>query len=310
MLRSPVMIRSMHGWVFNIQRFSLHDGPGIRTTVFLKGCPLRCAWCHNPEGLESGPQIRLTLNLCTRCGRCAAVCEHGGHEVTAETHRLRLADCVRCGRCAEACLIGALEMVGKRMSAEDVLAVVRRDVPFYEQSGGGMTLSGGEPLVQFAFSRALLRAAKAEGMHTAIETSALAPWPRLTALAPLLDLWLVDLKHTDPTRHRALTGAPNRRILSNIRRMTDAGWPLILRVPWVPQRNAEPGLLDGLLAFLRSLPNPPPVEFMPYHRLGLGKWAALGGESTMPGDIPAADRAEIEPWAERLRGAGIDVKLD
>jgi pyruvate formate lyase activating enzyme len=299
----------MRGWVFNIQRFSLHDGPGIRTTVFLKGCPLRCAWCHNPEGLEAGTQVRLTLNLCTRCGRCAAACEHGGHEVTAETHRLRLDDCVRCGRCADACLIGALEMVGSRMSAEDVLSVVRRDVPFYEQSGGGMTLSGGEPLAQFAFSRALLAAAKSEGMHTAIETSVAAPWPRLASLAPLLDLWLVDLKHIDSARHRALTGVPNRRILANIRRMVGEGWPLILRIPWVPRHNAEPAFLESLLAFLHSLDARPPVEFMPYHRLGLGKWAALGGESLMSEEIPAAERADIEPWAERLRETGIDVKI-
>jgi len=299
----------MHGWVFNIQRFSLHDGPGIRTTVFLKGCPLRCAWCHNPEGLEQQAQVRLTLNLCARCGRCAAACEHDGHEITAEAHWLHLAGCVRCGRCVDACPYGALEMVGERMSAEEVLAVVRRDEPFYRQSGGGMTLSGGEPLAQFAFSRALLQAAKVERMHAAIETSALAPWPRLVALAPLLDLWLVDLKHTDSTRHRALTSVPNRRILANIRRMAGAGWPLLLRVPWVPRHNAEPEFLAGLLAFLRSLDNPPPLEFMPYHRLGLGKWAALGSESTMPEDIPAADRADIEPWAEQLRDAGVDVKI-
>jgi len=299
----------MHGWVFNIQRFSLHDGPGIRTTVFLKGCPLRCAWCHNPEGLEGRAQVRLTLNLCARCGRCAAACENGGHEVTADGHSLHLAACISCGRCVDACPYGALEMVGKRMSAEEVLAVVRRDVPFYQQSGGGITLSGGEPLAQFAFSRLLLQAAKTEGMHAAIETSALAPWPRLAALAPLLDLWLVDLKHTDSTSHRALTGVPNRRILANIRRMAGAGWPLLLRVPWVPRHNAESAFLDGLTAFLRSLDNPPPLEFMPYHRLGLGKWAALGGESTIPEDIPAADRADIEPWAVRLRDAGVDVKI-
>ena len=300
---------STQGWVFNIQRFSLHDGPGIRTTVFLKGCPLRCQWCHNPEGLETEPQVRLTLNLCSRCGRCAAACAHGGHEVTADGHQLHLAECVRCGKCAEACLIGALEVVGKRMTVEEVLGVVRRDLPFYEQSNGGMTLSGGEPLAQYAFSRALLQAAKAEGMHTAVETSALIPWPRLAALAPLTDLWLVDLKHTDDARHRLFTGVPNRRILANICRMVDAGWPLVLRIPWVPQRNAEPAFLAGLTDFLRALPTPPPVEFMPYHRLGQGKWTSLGGDSTMPDDIPAAERTEIEPWAEALRAVGVEVKI-
>lgn len=297
------------GWVFNIQRFSLHDGPGIRTTVFLKGCPLRCEWCHNPEGLEQRPQVRLTYSLCTRCGRCVASCEQGGHTVTESGHELNLSPCTRCGRCVDACVGGALEMVGKAMTVEDVLAVVRRDIPFYEQSGGGMTLSGGEPLAQFAFTRELLQTAKAEGLHTAIETTTEAPWSKLQALAPLLDLWLVDLKHTDDARHRALTGVSNHRILANIRRMAAARWPMQLRIPWVPQRNAEPAFLDGLSAFVRELSVPPPVEFMPYHRLGQGKWAALGGETTIPEDIPAATREEIEPWAERLRGEGLTVTV-
>jgi pyruvate formate lyase activating enzyme len=300
---------SISGAVFNIQRSSLHDGPGIRTTVFLKGCPLRCQWCHNPEGLTAEPQVRLTLNLCSKCGRCTVACEHGGHEVSPDGHLLHLADCIRCGRCVKACVVGALEIVGKQMTVEDVLGVVRRDQPFYEQSGGGMTLSGGEPLAQFPFSQALLQAAKAEGMHTAIETTALAPWPRLVALAPLIDTWLVDLKHTDDARHRVLTGVPNRRILANIRRMVEAGWPVTLRIPWVPQRNAEDAFLNGLLDFLKSLPTMPPVEFMPYHRLGQGKWTSLGGDATMPDDIPAANREEIEPWAERLRACGVDVKI-
>lgn len=297
------------GWVFNIQRFSLHDGPGIRTTVFLKGCPLRCQWCHNPEGLEALPQIRVTVNLCTRCGRCAAACELGGHEVSADAHLLHLEPCTRCGKCVEACVVGAVEMVGKRMTVEDVLAVVRRDIPFYEQSHGGMTLSGGEPLAQFAFSKELLATAKAEGMHTAIETSALAAWERMEEIAPLVDLFLVDLKHTDDARHRALTGVSNERILANITRMCELRWPLVLRIPWVPTRNAEESFLAGLRAFFTSLPTPPPLEFMPYHRLGLGKWTALGGITTMPEDIPAATADEITPWADALRAEGYEVKI-
>jgi pyruvate formate lyase activating enzyme len=300
---------SVNGQVFNIQRFSLHDGPGIRTTVFLKGCPLRCVWCHNPEGLEQEPQVRVTFNLCGRCGRCAAACHLGGHEVTAEEHNLHLAPCDRCGACVEACPAGAIEMVGKQMSTEDVLAVVRRDIPFYQNSGGGMTLSGGEPLQQYRFSRTMLETAKAEGMHTAIETTALFSWERLAALAPSVDLWLVDLKHTDNARHKALTGVPNRRILANIRRMVEAGWTILLRIPWVPTMNAEPLFLDGLHAFLAEFPTPPAVEFLPYHRLGIGKWAALGGCSPIEAEIPAAEKADIEPWAERLRGVGVEVKI-
>ncbi len=297
------------GWVFNIQRFSLHDGPGIRTTVFVKGCPLSCVWCHNPEGLVSTPQVRLTTNLCVHCGRCVAVCAPGGHAVDAEAHTLRLEDCTRCGACVTACPAGALEMVGRSMSVEDVLAVVRRDIPFYDTSGGGMTISGGEPLAQFDFTHALLTAAKAEGLRTAMESALLTPWERLQALAPLLDTWLVDLKHTDDARHRTLTGVPNTLILANLRRMIEAGWPLTVRIPWVPTLNAEPAFLDGLLSFLPAFPTPPPVEFMPYHRLGLSKWPALGGTSRIDAEIPAADRAEIEPWAACLREAGITVKI-
>ncbi|MEI6513164.1 MAG: glycyl-radical enzyme activating protein [bacterium] len=299
---------SSEGWVFDIQRFSLDDGPGIRTTVFLKGCPLRCQWCHNPEGLERRPQVRLTVNLCAHCGRCVTACDHGGHVVSADTHELFLEDCVRCGKCVDACLTGALEKIGKKMTVEDVMAIVRRDIPFYEQSGGGLTLSGGEPMSQYDFTKEIYEVAKAEGMNTAIETSALCPWEQLEELRPLLDLYQVDLKHTDNERHKELTGVPNDKILANITRMIEAGWPLIIRVPWIPTKNAEQGLLDGLEAFLTQFPNPPPVELMLYHRLGNSKWLAQGGEPTMADDIPAATKEDVAPWIERLTAKGISVK--
>lgn len=292
------------GWVFDIQRFSLHDGPGIRTTVFLKGCPLRCAWCHNPEGWETRPQIRLSLALCAHCGRCAEACERGCHRVTAQDHALMLDDCARCGRCVAACPSGALEMVGSRMTADAVMAVVRRDAPFYATSGGGMTLSGGEPLAQPAFALALLRQARAERMHTVVETAAWAAWETLVRVAKVTDLFLVDLKHTDSARHEAVTGVRAERLHRNVSRMSEAGWPMRLRVPWVPTQNAEPAFLEGLVSFLRSLAVPPPVELMPYHRLGAGKWAALGRAAPMPADVPAATEADVQPWLERLRAEG------
>lgn len=296
-----------HGLLFNIQRFSLHDGPGIRTTVFMKGCPLRCLWCHNPEGLTASPQVRLSANLCTRCGRCAAACALGGHELNETAHTLHLTSCCRCGQCVAACYAGALELVGSSMTVEEVLAVVRRDLPFYEQSGGGLTLSGGEPLAQFAFTRALLAAAKAEALHTAMETSAFAPWEQLAELAPLLDLWLVDVKHTDEARHRELTGVSNARILENIRRITASGWPVLVRIPWVPGVNTDDVFLTGLRAFLATLAQSPKVEFMPYHRLGQGKWQALGGLSPLPDAIPAAVAEDIAPWVAALRADGVHV---
>ncbi len=301
------------GWVFNIQRFSIHDGPGIRTTVFMKGCPLRCQWCHNPEGLERRAQIRLAPTLCSRCGRCAEVCEHGGHAVTAEAHTLLPDNCAACGECVDACPNGALELVGKRMTVEQVLAVVRRDVPFYEQSHGGMTLSGGEPLAQPDFTMALLSAARAEGIHNVIETCAYTRWERIEAILGLVDHWLVDVKHMDDERHRALTGVSNAQILSNIRRLASFAPGMTIRVPWVPERNAEPEFLEALIPFVRSLSDARPdrepitVEIMPYHRLGLGKWESLGKPATMPADLPAAALDDVQPWLDRLREAGIEA---
>jgi pyruvate formate lyase activating enzyme len=297
------------GWIFNIQRFSLHDGPGIRTTVFCKGCPLRCLWCHNPEGLEQPAQVRLSANLCLHCGRCAGACDLGGHAVSPDAHTLHLAACTRCGQCVQACLAGALELVGRQMTVEEVLAVVRRDRPFYEQSGGGMTLSGGEPLAQFSFTQALLTAARAEAIATALETSAFAPWSHLEALQPLVDLWLVDLKHTDEGRHRTLTGVSNVRILENIRRMAAARWPLIVRIPWIPTQNADPTFLEGLATFLTSLATPPSVEFMLYHRLGTSKWEALGGTGPMAPDVPAATPDDVAPWLAHLQALGVTVTV-
>lgn len=298
---------SDRGWIFNIQRFSLHDGPGIRTTVFLKGCPLRCQWCHNPEGQQRRPQIRLAINLCARCRRCAQACEHEVHRVTPDAHTLNPANCLLCGKCVEACPAGALEMVGRRMSVAEVLAAVRRDIPFYDHCGG-MTLSGGEPLAQLAFSRTLLQQAKAEDIHTVLDTSAFAPWRHLEALAPLVDLFLVDVKHTDDARHRALTGVSNRRILANIRRMVQAGFPLVLRIPWVPTLNADDDFLRGFQSFLASLATVPPVEFIPYHPLGASKRASLG-ESSAPEEIPSVSNEQIEPLAAILRAMGVSANV-
>ena len=283
--------------------------------MFLKGCPLRCQWCHNPEGLVRRPQIRLAPTLCTRCGRCAEVCEHEGHAVTADAHKLLPDNCVACGECVDACPNGALELVGKPMTVEEVLAVVRRDVPFYEQSQGGMTLSGGEPLAQPDFTAALLQAARAEGIHNVIETCAYAKWERIEAIVGLVDHWLVDVKHMDPERHRALTGVTNNQILANVRRLAGVAPGMTIRVPWVPERNAEPGFLEALIPFVRALNegraalNPIAVEIMPYHRLGLGKWESLGHTATMPADLPAPSPDDVRPWLDRLREMGVEAAV-
>lgn len=296
------------GSVFDIQRFSLHDGPGIRTTVFLKGCPLRCNWCHNPEGWERAPQLRLAVNSCTRCGHCSNMCLNDAHQVTPTEHRFYLDRCIRCGRCIDACPVLALEWVGKQMDVDAVMAVVRRDQPFYHTSGGGMTLSGGEPLAQTHFALALLQAAHSEGISTAIETTACASWEILTLIQPYVDLFLVDIKHINPERHRELTGIDNVLILDNITHMIEEGWPIILRIPWVPSQNAEQGFLDGLISFLSAFATPPEVNFLLYHRLDRSKWQGLGGDSPMP-DVAAALEEEVAPWISRLAEIGVDATV-
>ena len=212
------------GMVFDIQRFSIHDGPGIRTTVFLKGCPLRCRWCHNPEGIPPEPMLSFTPSRCVGCGRCLEACPRKAHQNRGGEHTLDRSLCQVCGRCAEACCSGALEIVGKRMSVEEVLREVLSDRAFYETSGGGMTLSGGEPLLQGDFCEALLGEAKRQGLHCCVETSGLATWELIDRLRPLVDLWLYDLKETDAQQHR--DAHPDQLALEEVMRIAiDTGGP-------------------------------------------------------------------------------------
>lgn len=185
--------------VFDIQKFSIHDGPGIRTTVFLKGCPLRCVWCHNPESWRPEPELLFTAAKCSGCRRCAEVCPAGVHSFTADgRHELDRAACVRCGKCVELCPAEALELCGRSFTVEEVMAEVRKDCIFYENSGGGMTLSGGEPMMQFDFLHALLRLAHKAGLHICLETCGFAAWKQYETILPFVDLFLFDIKTIDP----------------------------------------------------------------------------------------------------------------
>ncbi len=292
------------GLITNVQRFSVHDGPGIRTTVFLKGCPLRCFWCHNPETWRPEPEVQFFPARCVGCGACVQRCPHGVHVLADGCHHLQRELCRACGRCVETCYAEALAVCGRWWEPEELLAELLRDRPFYDQSGGGITLSGGEPLSQPGFCRRLLELCKGAGLHTAIETAAVCTWEDLAALLPWLDLLIVDLKHMDDARHRQATGASNRHVLSNLRRLARADRPLIVRTPVVPGVNDTPEAIADIARFVSQFSNLLYYELMPFHRLAGAKYESLGLPN--PADaLEAPPREAMEALAQQARDAGV-----
>ena len=296
----------MSGWIFDIQRFSIHDGPGIRTTVFLQGCNLKCFWCHNPESQPPGPQIQFFPDKCILCRQCSEVCpEHA--QLVLDGKRVFVRDlCTICGLCVETCFARALVIKARTMSVEQVLAEVERDRDYYENSHGGVTFSGGEPALQKDFLVELLRASKQHGLHTAVDTAANLPWPTIEELVPYTDLFLVDIKAFDEETHRRSTGAGNERILQNLHLLRAAGAAVWVRVPVIPGYNdnaAELGQIAGFLAGLKGIQR---VELLPFHHLGAGKYDSLG--LAYPGKglhVPAED--QMVHFTELFTSKGLDA---
>lgn len=303
------------GTIFNIQRFSIHDGPGIRTTVFLKGCPLRCFWCHNPEGLRPRAEVQFYPSRCIGCGECVRACPESAQELSAGGERIyRRERCVVCGECVEVCFAEGLQVVGREVGPAEVMREVLADRVFYETSGGGMTLSGGEPFLQPEFSLALLAAAKAEGLHTAVETTTQCRWEHLESALPLVDLFMVDIKHIDAEKHRAATGVTNHTILANIRRLAATGKLLIFRVPVVPGVNDTPEEVGAIAAFVSSLGAERAdggagltLELLAFHRLAEEKYRSLGLEYRA-GELVAPGKERMAELAEAARSHGVVVK--
>jgi pyruvate formate lyase activating enzyme len=306
---------SERGIVFNIQRFSLHDGPGIRTTVFLKGCSMRCFWCHNPEGIAPGPELQYFAGLCIGCGKCAQVCPVGAHVVDGSGHAFSRERCTMCGgeeaRCVAACPAAALVAVGRPMDTEEVAAEVLRDAPFYATSGGGLTLSGGEPLLQHEFARTILERCADAGVHTAVETAGCYPWGLLEGILPVTRLLMMDVKHMDPMKHREATGVDNALILENVRRAAATDVPLVVRVPVVPGVNDTAGEIAAIREFTRGLVDarrggsPISLELMTFNRLASGKYRSLGADDPYEGlAAPSAERMTELTRIARLDSLG------
>ena len=284
--------------VFDIEKFAVHDGPGIRTVVFIKGCPLHCLWCHNPESQSFEPELLFDSAKCTRCGKCISACPQHCHAMTDGKHSFNRTACIHCGICADTCPAEALKAVGRKMSVDEVMAEVLKDQVFYRNSGGGITLSGGEPLAHSAFSSALLKAAKKSGIHTAVETSGFAPWERISELLPLVDLWLWDVKAL-PEKHEELTGVPAQPILENLKKLDHSGASIILRCPLVPWINDEDAALHHIADLANTLKNVQRIDLEPYHPMGEGKSRNLGREDVF--HAPFASEDDKKRWMETLQ---------
>ena len=289
------------GRVFNVQRFSVHDGPGIRTTVFLKGCPARCPWCHNPESQSFAPEVLVVETRCIACGSCARVCPQGAPPAGSPL-------CTACGACVEACPAGARQLAGRETTVEELTKEILRDRLFYDESGGGVTFSGGEPLAQPEFLAALLSACREASLHRAVDTCGFAPRERLLPLVPLVDLFLFDVKLVDDARHRALTGLPAGPILENLRSLTAAGARLWIRVPVIPGHTDGEADVAATAALLAGLPGIEKVCLLPYHATAARKTARLGRSYPL-GELAPPAASDLETLAAVFRRRGLPVQI-
>ncbi len=290
------------GTVFNIQRYSLHDGPGIRTVIFFKGCPLNCEWCSNPESIDIKPHLTFTPEKCLGCGRCIAACPAGAR--SAESYNSDR--CLLCGECVEACPSEALEMLGKVMSVSELLEEVEKDRMFYESSGGGVTISGGEALVQWKFAVNLMRELHKRYLDVVLETTGFAPWERVKRVIKECDLVLYDLKHMDSEIHRKYTGVPNELILRNALKIAETEKNMIFRVPLLGGINTDEDNISAIARFSLKA-GVKVVHLLPYHRFGESKYKKLKKEYSCGAFTP--DDKMINDLKEILESFDIDVRI-
>ena len=287
----------MKGIITEIQRFSLHDGFGIRTTVFLKGCNMQCLWCHNPETIKRTPQLQFFPDRCIGCKKCIKNCPNGVHGVVNNNRVMKRELCTNYGRCTTECYAEALVMAGKEMKVQDVLKEIMEDYNYYIESGGGLTLSGGEPLVQKEFAYEILKSCKENGVHTAIETNISLPWDHISYVLPVTDLIMFDIKIMDDNLHKKWTGISNKQILQNAKKLSKKNIPLIARTPIIPDVNDSYEEICKIAEYISVFPNLLYYELLPYNPFGVQKYESLGIKNNMP-STKAANKKEMKRLAQ------------
>jgi pyruvate formate lyase activating enzyme len=304
MLAAPMK----NGVVFDIRRYSIHDGPGIRTTVFFKGCPLRCWWCHNPEGQDVEPELVYRKNRCIGCGECSKSCQREAISLISQSISISREECVLCGKCCLVCPSEALSIAGKQMSVKEILEEIEKDRAFYEESGGGVTFSGGEPLLQPDFLNALLSECKERAIHTAVDTCGFARYEIIDRIRDKVDLFLYDIKTMDNRKHRKYTGASNEQILKNLKKLAESGNSIVISFPIIPGINDDDKNVTRTAEFISALPNIQQVNLLPYHRAGIEKYKNLGKTYKLD-EIQPPSNQSIKSVKEKMEAFGVNVEI-
>ena len=292
--------------ITDIKRFAVHDGPGIRTTFFLKGCPLKCIWCHNPEAIAFPPVMACYPHRCIDCGSCVPVCKSGAQIMADGKHQLLMEKCTACGACETECLGNALKLYGRSIDLDEAVSIALEDADFYRESGGGVTVSGGEPLMQSRFTLAFLKALKEQGIHTALDTCLFVQQEHLKQALAVTDIFLVDFKHPDPARHKELTGQGNEKIKENLEFLAANGAKIAIRIPFVPGCNSAQEEVEAAGKYLSRF-QLEEIRLLPYHALARSKYAALQMPDTMP-QVQPPTAAELESAAGILKKYNLPVK--
>ncbi len=295
------------GIVFKIQKYSIHDGPGIRTAVFLKGCPLNCWWCHNPEGQEPSGVIVYHEDKCLHCGRCMETCVNKAVTMEGKVLVRQQDICTGCCDCIEVCPDNALESIGRKMTVSAVMEVIEKDLIFYDESGGGVTFTGGEPFMQYEFLYELMKLCKRKGIHTAIETSGYTAWDRMNSISMYTDLFLFDLKLIDEEKHIKFTGVSNKMILQNLEQLSEVHGNICVRIPVIPGVNDDEENIEKSMLFLKAT-SVRDVELLPYHDIGIYKYDKLGLDYKLNG-LAAPDTKEMQKIAGVFKNNGFCVKI-